>query len=147
MASHTDIIHLSMRKAVIGLAIGKVWHLKLIDGFIEEPLDKAHESALAGPRLANLLRHLRTAQTPWLLETVPNMVDRHEEAVFLMIIVERPEEREPPFGLAEVIGVDGNRTLSLIAWPRLCFHAGHAFHTRLSEKPSDSLDSPPVLRP
>jgi hypothetical protein len=95
-----------MRKAVIGLAIGKVWHLKLIERLIKEPLDKAHESALAGPRLANLLCHQRTAQTPWLIETVPNMVDRHEEAVFLIIIVERPKECEPPFGLAEIIGVE-----------------------------------------
>ncbi len=116
MASHTGTIHLSIRKAVIGLAIGKVWHLKLIDGLFEEPLDKAHESALAGPRLANLLRHQRTAQTPWLVEAVPDMVDRHEEAVFLIIILERPEEREPPFELAEVIGVEREDRIWFRRW-------------------------------
>ncbi len=44
------------------------------------------------------------------------MVDRHEEAVFLIIILERPEEREPPFELAEVIGVEREDRIWFRRW-------------------------------
>lgn len=120
---HAHLKALKMRQAVsvpllegdVIVAIGQIRYLKLVQRLFKKPAQEAQQRASSRASFADLLRHDSAAKASGFVETVPDMVDGHQQAIFLVIVEEGPQEREAPVRLAEVTRVRANRIDQLAA--------------------------------